>query len=403
MEKKLLFEAAEKATQWMIRNQVSDRLDANRGRCLCHYNPKSKAFQMTASWETGCVCMDMLAMYKRTGEQVYLDRAELAGRYIMGLQVMDQRQERYYGVLRELTPQSLEFCPRDATTGAWGLVWLYNATKNPEYLDRAVLFGNWHMKYGMHEGWPLYAQFMTDEMEDYYAKGSFQSGTGLFYHDLFRASGDIRYIQHGMKPIAENYRDNFFFDNGRVIQERDVFTNEITSASKQSGVVAEMHEYNDDFGNAMLQMASDLFKDESFREQARKYAHWLAEQQDEDGGYQNGEAPSGVPDSMIYFHDLGTYYNDDVLLKARDKALAKLLSTQFENTGDPKLDGAFRGAYTGPKDIPGAADVNINIRTTQYAIIALLKIESDLSDIWLGRHNEPFIDAVRKENYMFKW
>jgi DNA-binding LacI/PurR family transcriptional regulator len=33
--------------------------------------------------------------HKRTGAQLYLDRAELAGRYIMSLQVMDHRQERF--------------------------------------------------------------------------------------------------------------------------------------------------------------------------------------------------------------------------------------------------------------------------------------------------------------------
>jgi len=34
----------------------------------------------------------------------------------------------------------------------------------------------------------------------------------------------------------------------------------------------------------------------------------------------------------------------------------------------------------------------MNMRTTSYALIALLKAESNLADIWLGIHNKPFRD-----------
>ena len=33
-----------------------------------------------------------------------------------------------------------------------------------------------------------------------------------------------------------------------------------------------------------------------------------------------------------------------------------------------------------------------SLRTSGYALIALLKAESDLADIWLGIHNKPFRD-----------
>ena len=175
-----LLDIAEKTANWMVVNQISDRLDANKGRTINYYEPASKRFSLTTSWETGGVCMGLLAMHKRTGEKIYLDRAELAGRYIMSLQIMDPREDRYYGAIRECTPQSLEFCPRDATTAAWALIWLYESTKNSEYLDRAVLFGNWHMKHGMYKGWPLWAVIMDGEFTDCFARGSFPSGPGLF-------------------------------------------------------------------------------------------------------------------------------------------------------------------------------------------------------------------------------
>ena len=148
----MIFSAARKCAEWMYLNQVRNRLDANSGRVLCIYEEARNYEELTTSWQTGGAAMGFLGMYKRTGDAKYLDAAEYAGHYIMSLQNMDPRVDKYYGVIRECTPQSVEFCPRDATTAAWGLVWLYETTRNSEYLDRAVRFAEWHMKYGMYNG-----------------------------------------------------------------------------------------------------------------------------------------------------------------------------------------------------------------------------------------------------------
>ncbi len=395
----ILLTAAEKAANWMMTNQLVNRLDANKGRTINSYSAESGELDLTTSWQTGGVCMGLLAMYKRTGDKVYLDRAELAGRYVMSLQVMDHRQPRYYGAFRECTPQSLEFCPRDATTAAWSMVWLYEATSNPEYLDRAVLFGNWHLQYGMYDGWPLWAVIM-DGQDDLYAKGSFQSGTGLFYHDLFMVSGDTRYIDYGLKPIARRYRDDFFRPDGSIIGVREIFSNQNKADKRFHSCEFDMHQYNDDFGNAMLQTAADLFGDESYRETALKFAHWLADNQDADGGFRNNKVPSAVAMGLMYFHDLGNFYQDSKLLAAKDKTLKKLLSMQFAGTGNQRVDGGFKEA----EGIPG--ELCVNMRTSMYALVALLKVESSLENIWLGRNNRKFKDrlwTLKTEPYVFRW
>lgn len=94
----------------------------------------------------------------------------------------------------------------------------------------------------------------------------------------------------------------------------------------------------------------------------------------------------------MYFHDLGLFYNDEKLISARDKALAKLLTMQLLNTDEIKIDGAFKGRYEGPKDAPGGGEVCVNNRTTTYAVMALLKLSSELKEIWLSRHNKRFTD-----------
>ena len=122
MENKVLLEAAEAFGQWMLKNQIRNRMDANSGRTIYVFDQKSGYTHLTHNWTTGTACMAMLALYKRTGKAEYLEAAEYAGHYIMGLQILDQRKPRYYGALREITAQSVEFAPRDATTGAWALV-----------------------------------------------------------------------------------------------------------------------------------------------------------------------------------------------------------------------------------------------------------------------------------------
>lgn len=386
-----LFDRAVKCGDWMVRNQVTDRQDANRGRGIRSYDALTGEKVLTGNWMTGCMAMSLLALWKRTGDERYRHSAVLAGRYILSLQVMD-REDRYLGAIRELTPQSIEFAPRDAVSAAWGLVWLAEATSEQLYLDRARLFADWLIEKGMYRGWPMYAIYMDPNLDHFYSRGSFHGGTGLFLHDLFRLCGDQRYIEHGLLPIATIYRDQFIRDDGSLALERDPFTGEVTHAADSLDTEHHpQHAVNDDFSAAMLLAASRLFGDRSFVERAALYARWVASIQDPDGGYVGGRIPSGVPVSEMYLRDIGEESGDGTLLQAADKALGKLVSMQYLDTGDPCIDGAFHGIYEG-REPDKWGRTCVNMRTTAYALVALLKAESDLEGIWLGTHNPPFRD-----------
>lgn len=406
MDKSLIFDRVKIAMDYMVKHQVINRLDANQGRTLNYYNSVSGLEYYTTSWETGAFMACLLAMYKRTGDPMYLDRAEHAGHYIMSLQVLDQRNPKYYGAFHECTPQSVEFCPRDATTAAWCMVWLYEATKKAEYLDRAILFAEWHLKYGMCGGWPLWAVFMDENNFKYYTKGSFQSGTGLFYHDLFLQTNDPRYIEQGLRPIADTYIRDFINEDGSITVERAVFSNKPQVRTGDKSVEGDMHKYNDDFGNPMLMAASDIFKDEKYRDYARKFALWLASVQLEDGNFFNGKKTisSAVAQSLMYFDELGRYYNDPVLLAAAEKTFKKALDMQLLDTDDPKLYGAFEGMADSDCSDPRKLT---QMRTNAYMVIALLKVEGKIRNFWLGgEHNDSFTDPLLNmfdTPYKFKW
>ena len=111
----------------------------------------------------------------------------------------------------------------------------------------------------------------------------------------------------------------------------------------------------------------------------------------------------------MYFNDLGERYQDEKLLAARDKALEKLLSMQYENTGDQRLDGAFQGTahnFGAADRAKGAGKVSVDMRTSAYALNALLRLESKLENVWLGRNNTKFVDplfGIKENPYEFKW
>jgi len=270
----VLLERANLVADWIIRNQITDRQDANKGRSIRSYDAKTKEKILTGNWMCGNIANTMCAMYKRTGQERYLASAELAAHYLMSLQVMD-RQSRYFGAIRELTPQSIEFAPRDAVGGAWGLVWLAETTGNSEYLHRAVLFADWLIEKGMYQGWPMYAIYMDDSLADFYSRGHFHSGTGLFLYDLFRLTGDQRYIDKGLLPIATIYRDSFIRDDGFLVKEMDPFTGKVTDPKSEDEPLT--YAINDDFGALMMIAASRLFADPSYEETACGNHHQRAE------------------------------------------------------------------------------------------------------------------------------
>jgi len=242
---------------------------------------------------------------------------------------------------------------------------------------------------------------MDPKLDNFYSRGSFQSGAGLFLHDLFLLTGEAKYIERGLLPIARIYRDDFINANGSLILERDPFTNEVTSPKPDVERLPQ-HAYNDDFGTAMMIAASRLFGDDSYVNRASLFAHWLADHQDADGGFQGGEILSAVPVSEMIFRDYGTILGDKKLLKSADRSLKKLLEMQFADTGDPCIDGGFYGSYEGVEEQRWGR-VNVNMRSSAYALIALLKAESDLADIWLGIHNKPFQDHRRTGLHELTW
>ena len=95
------------AADWYVNSQVKfDKpcWDANHGRFIYTYHMPSKQVVLGISWTQGRAIMVLLGAYELTGDQKYLTAARLGGEYIRNLQILDARDTRCYGAIREGCP-----------------------------------------------------------------------------------------------------------------------------------------------------------------------------------------------------------------------------------------------------------------------------------------------------------
>ena len=197
-----------------------------------------------------------------------------AARYMLSLQVLDSREERFFGAFREHTPQTQFSFPRDAATGAFGLLALHRLTGVQEFLDRAVLFGHWYRRFGSDKsGWPhVTVKFDTGEIRDADIKGVWQAGGGLVYHYLYELTQERIWLDEGLRPIAE-----------QVLPMLD------SALAEAKGGLAGLHgmQGNDDFASLTVLAAWLRLKDRKYLERFAASINGLLANQHADGSFRN--------------------------------------------------------------------------------------------------------------------
>lgn len=385
------FDGAVRVADWMVNNQVTNGYDANHGRFPFTVNSREmKIESYSSNWMTGVSVMGMLMMYHRTGDVKYLEAAKRGGEYIKTLQILDTREPKFFGALREDSPQSNWCHPRDGLTGVWGLLWLYEETKEPEYLERIKMFNSWFVGQAMSKGWPAWSFYFYDRQPDF-LQGSFHGGDGAYFFDYYRIVGDPSYIDNGMRFIVDYAMEKFIGPDGKV---RVIFDGQ-QGKYIEDGVtfdgMQKMHRHNDDFMSISILDAYFLFGEDRYLERVEAYVKWLISEQREDGGFGKPDVPPAAATGPILLADLYRITMNPEYQKAAIKAAKFLLSLQ-ENSPDNKLiHGGFYGY--GNSWNSGQREI-INLRTSTYALIALLKLEG----VEKGPYYSPF---DRKGNFIF--
>lgn len=370
--RRLFYDAAIRVADWMVANQKAGDYDANKGRFAGAVSARElNTIWRSESWLTGVATMGMLMTWHRTEDKKYLDAALRAGEYLKTLQILDTREPRFFGAIREHTPQSTWCYPRDGLTGAMAMLWLYEETKEQEYLERVKMFNKWFMEHAMQKGWPAWQYYFSDRAPDF-LQGSFHGGDAQYFFDYYRVTGDGTCLEKGVRSIVDYALEKFIMLDGRI----KVIYNAEAKQYIEDGVtfkgMQKMHRHNDDFMTIGVLSAHLLYQEPRYLGRAEAYAHWLISEQRLDGGFGNPDVPPAAATVPNFLIDLYEVTKNPQYLQAALKGAKYLLTQQELNPEHKEIYGGFYG-YDGKWNV-GHHDV-INLRTSGYALIALLKLE----------------------------
>lgn len=358
--------AARLSAFWFINNQCTEEKPwsgihdtADAGRYIYEYYVVNGWSRAMGVWGQANGILACLACSEAVaGPQIEtmsikdhcLFSAVRAARYLMTLQVLDSRKPYAFGGFREHTPATNFSYPRDAATGAFGLLALYRLTGYQEYLDRAVLFADWYRKYGSDgTGWP-HVTFMFDsgKTADESAAGIWQSGGALVYHYLYELTGDKQWLEP-LRRIAD-----------RTLELFNAGDTESTGAASHHGMRG-----NDDFASMAILAAWLDFKDRRYLERLVRNLEILISRQQEDGSWHGmaGEYMTGLEllDAWQVREQLKGLLDEDKIRSALIKAAGFGLTQQELSVHNVRLYGGMYG-----QNWYGMARDRIHQRSTGY-------------------------------------
>lgn len=374
-QKEEFIQAAILAGEYLLKNQNKDSLSANFGRFIQLDDKSKNVIELSTNWTTGTGIIALLMLYQETKEEKYLQSAQWGGEYLKSLQVLDNRHPHILGVLREGTPQTQHSHPRDAVTGASGLLTLFHLTGEDEYLYRVKLFADWYLKHAKDDGWICWDVLLPGGEKIPY-QGSFQAGAGIFFYHLQSSNGEDRYLEEGLRYLADGYLTRFLrsggslkvlYDNKRKIYDD---LDSLGLGELQDWLI--MHYYNDDFAALSLLAAYKVFGKDKYLEGAKRFGEFLIARQNDDGSMGNPVVGCASATTVILMKELYDITREEKYLAAAIKSALHLLTLQEKEVVDSRTYGGFYGMAVGIKLTDKR--IAINARITHYAIIALLSL-----------------------------
>ncbi|GEM_PF-606077 len=402
--------AARACADWVLRNQVTRRDDANCGRFLMQYftrfrkGPSSvgyfpgarkrERYCYSTVWNTATTALSLLMLHRRTGKHEYWEAARLAAGYLKTLQIYCSSHP-HHGFFREVTPQTVESNVRDACTGGWAMLHLSRALKDDELLDRAVAFAGWLKRHGFRNRFPARG-YMLEPRPD--APGGMQAwkrkagptwggfsahgGSMNLFLELYEATGQKTWLNDIALPALDTFIDKFMLEDGSLVVLRDL--DKKLDVVGLAGQEQHRHRYNDDFASLALIKAYKVTGDDRYRDAARRYLDWAASVQNRDGSFGDPPVKAASATLPIEMLDMQTVLGRPVYADAIDRAVEHLLALQVRNHRSDKVRGAF-WCLSPWVALPRTV---VHLRTSSYAMAVLLKLE--------GAKRYPEYTATRK-------
>ncbi len=142
-----------------------------------------------------------LAAYDLTGDPFYLDRVKLLARYVKSNQNLDESDTLRYGTFVVSRDRRFVDVPDSSWAGNL-FVHLYRRTGEEEYLDRARLAADWLLKQAAmpHGGFATF--YLLDEEKPVAYSHASDGQHGLFLATLYEQTKDERYAA-ALGPLAD--------------------------------------------------------------------------------------------------------------------------------------------------------------------------------------------------------
>ncbi len=319
---------------------------------------------VSCNWLMAFGSMAMAAAGTAFSEDIYAYSAEKMINYLRTLQIFDPYNKTHYGAIREMTQLTPWCYVRDALSAAWAFIEYYRLSGKEEYLERAKLWADWFYRHGCDEnGLPLWGVEFAPSMGGTPVMhnnllGNFHGGSLNFFYQLYKATGDDKYIGGRFVDFAEFYLANVQQNNGFFVTI-DKHTQQTVDDPQKS-----LHRTNDDFSSLGLLAAYRVTGERKYLDGIAKFINGCFDAQQDNGSFEPTVA--GIPVLLNIMLEaegvLGPW--PDVWLNGARRALEFMFSRQHKGDVVPALRGG----------LDEYGDGNLSTRSSGYALIVLLKL-----------------------------
>lgn len=329
------------AADWFKNTQLGEyrpHWNADRGRFLYYYYKKDGRYIPGINWTQGRAISILAEAYKITKNKSYLESAELGARYLIALQQMDPYYPNVVGVFKEETPQGERGGILDGAQAAASFLFLYDVTKNKDYLRRAQAFCDFGVKhFNSKMGLPSKVLFYPKvEVKHLWRETIHWCGAIAFWH-LYQIKKKPEYrkvILTSVDRMLENQIDNGAFLH---IKNKEPILPKPNHHHGYGEGLERLLLRNDDGLITLILAAYRITKSSVYKNACLKYAEWLLE----NGAMKRPYCSFPIQASTLL--DIGAEFKQDYspwVLERLDKQLLKL---QVTKTKDKKALGGFCG------------------------------------------------------------
>jgi hypothetical protein len=366
-----------KAADWFVNTQMrpARRENTDLGRFLYYYFMPEKRPLPGINWTMGRALFVLADAYKITRDKRYLESAELGARYLFAMQPVDPYYAKTCGTFREYLPQGNWGGILDGAQAASGLLMLYHATRNPDYLRRGRAFGDFLLRTCRRDvGFPQGVEYYPDRVihpKSALEKCCIAECSAIPLWHLYNITRERKYLP----PIvaAADRILPFQRDDGAMLAYRGVKRFDKLNPNQHCGrgEGGERLVLRNDDGIVVVMLAAyKITGHRKYLDAMVHYADWIVANEPHERPF----CGFGIQAANVL--DIGKVAGKDYTPWVVENVAKHCLSLQISGTGDTKADGGFCGEDEEDEGgiYGGKSKDYIPTRTTCYQAAALFRL-----------------------------